>query len=264
MNRGEAELFLVAARDNPFVAAWISVLDEYKAPPNCQIAPQDWWDAYQEFFNLGLILETDFRSIDVTRTFFGKMWPTNLQIQDALCQLRTLRAMHETKETQRSDTKFSLFENEDRALVQSTGANTQLGNVIGAQVRGISPFEERGGAIGPVLDQSPIEAPMMVPPRPRSMEFKPFEPAMKRGVGPACKAEVDVDATPRPDGLELEVRCCGHAIDYIQDDGECLEPEDSPDGQAAMEFIFHGKCEHCGSIVHFSVAKPVPNDTFRR
>jgi hypothetical protein len=260
MNRCEAEVILVASRDNPFVAALVAVIDEHKVPANCEIAPQDWWDAYQDFYYLGLVNESEFRAVDVTKTFFGKKRPTTIQIQDALCQLKTLRSMSDPKEEQMPDNKFALFENEERSLIQPNNAGAvQVGTPFGSSMpRSISPFEEKA-SIGPVMEQGRIEQPRF---NPRGGEIQPFAPTMRRRTGIACQHEVD--ATPRPDGLEIEFKCCGRLLDFIQDDGECLDPEDSPDGQAAIEFIFHSKCENCQTIFHFSAAKPVPNDTFRR
>src|SRR5258708_841928 len=97
MNREDACRCLVAARGNPFLAAWVSVLDAHQMPHRTAVAPCDWEAAFEDLFQLGLVAAAEFNAVDFKREF-RKRTPPERDIEAALAQLATLRSSNDTQE----------------------------------------------------------------------------------------------------------------------------------------------------------------------
>lgn len=88
MNSGAALRFLVAARDDPKLAAWAAVLHEYKLPIDTDVAPGDHWESFEALFvhdaiEVGLFNDVTYKELVGYR-------PCPAALQETLENLRIL------------------------------------------------------------------------------------------------------------------------------------------------------------------------------
>src|SRR5579862_6688749 len=93
VDRAQAELYVAAARGNPFLAAWVSVLDAHQMPPITEVAPADWEQAFEDLFCLGFVTDGQFNAVDFKKSFRRKPPPAR-DVESALAALSELRQPH--------------------------------------------------------------------------------------------------------------------------------------------------------------------------
>ena len=247
MNKAVALQYLIAARDNPFVAAWISIIDTFKVVADADVTREDWFEAFQCLWNLDLVPEERFRQIDIDRTFFSKRRPSSLEIQDALVNLKLLRAMS-TPEESDPVKHMQIFEKP---------------HALEPVQRSVDVFERTArtaNTIGPGGGMQIFETQEEVlPALPERRSVTSFEEVRTNfaSSGPDPKPYVE-DFNPR-------ILCCGDKPLHLnQDDGDVIDPGENADMEPALlEVVFHAECPACHTRYHFSAAKPTSRDNFR-
>lgn len=254
MRRRELERFLVAAQDDPVLAAWAKVIHDYRANSHTDVLPYEHWDAFQEFFSCGLLTPVEFDNTDIKRVFFSGQRPNQGDVQGVLDNIKLLCPEHDPPEEPMSRAKAptSAFSNESAIVRRETGPQ--------ALARGPSRNELRS-------QRSPSELVAFQPtrevlPQVRAASGLPaFEEQPSSDL--PCR---DVDSKMYVGDMELNghVICCGHSLKPIDDGGDIIPPEDMPHGEefSLLEYLFHCECANCGSIYHVTVGKPVPRSSY--
>ena len=246
-----------AAGENPFLASWIAVLDQYQLPSFAEIAPGDWWESFQEFWHEGYVNDDDMSSIDVNREFW-KQTPPKHEISDSYSALQSNRK----KGINMSE--FDVFEKPSAIMRPTNGSALH-------QVQRSSQ------------SQSPALASVFEQPAVKLTAFTPLEqlPSMRTGNGNGVVAAFDHPATKPTRSIETsrerdfsnvdprsyihefnpQVVCCSKPMDLHYDDGRDVSGElGTKDGRDYMmlEYVFHATCSICDTEGHFSFVKPVP------
>jgi hypothetical protein len=258
MSKRDLERFLVAARDDPVLAAWTKVVHEYRAEAHAEVSPYEHWEAFQEFFCCGLLSPIEFDSTDVKQTFFSGRNPRPADVQCVLDNLKLLCPEHDLpleEPMSRAKPPTSAFSNQSAIATRSAGptglaaapskhelrSRRSGGDLAAFQPRREVMAEPRSPAmVSPFGDESP--RPMAAPP-PTTLDSKMYVGDME---------------------LNGHIVCCGHPLQMVDDGGDIIPPEDMPQGEdfSLLEYMFHCECPNCGSIYHCTVGKPVPRSTY--
>jgi hypothetical protein len=253
MTQDEALMYLVASRDNPYVAAWLAVLDVNKLPVCTPIAPHDWWDSFQAVYLHGLVSDEHFATIDIAKTFFGVKQPSSAELSDATHQLKHLRQLAKPEENRpmSNPKSIAIFEKEERALAKPNGHGA---------------LDSPSGLFNPL---APAHRPgeMQIfedPPAPtlshRRSPVKAFEETRAVIADRANKGLACVDPAPYVENVDFVMMCCGQPIDIVLDDGDMIDPGAEEHSNVLEEMIFHGSCPTCEAEYHTSMSRPVPRD----
>ena len=250
MNKDAAEKYLVAARDNPFVAAWVAVLDFHKCPSHAEIAGGDWFDAFQEFYLYGLVSEEHMQRIDIDKTFFRNRRPSGVEIQQTLNNLRVINSMSEEEDPVAN---FNVFDSDKAIVHQGRIAPTTV-------TRQVNVFEtslERGQPVTRGEFEVFQDRPLPSMPEPRKIE--PFQESMVTPRGGK------IDPAPYVENVNFQILCCGIPLELVEDDSDLIDPGES-EGEAdhfVLEMVCHATCPACGTAHHHSAAKPTSRDIFK-
>lgn len=253
MNKTQALRLLVAAHDDPVLAAWAAVIDEYKASPECDVSPYEHWEAYQEFFSHGLITSTQYDGTDARRVFFSGRKPPAGEIQRVL---NNLKFLPERQPQEPPVSKTKLPDNPFASSSSLVARDSGNGSLVNGHHAGELPARQAAAALNPFAGAR--EA------LPKSKDPIAMEAFAPRG-NLACR-EPNPDRVARIGSHEIEadLRCCGERVEMIVDGGQAIGPDDLPGGQVSViDAIFHGKCQTCNTIWHCSAGKTIPQEAFR-
>lgn len=255
MTKTTALRFIVAAKDNAVLAAWACVVHEYRLPADAEISPYDAWEAYQEFFSLGLVTSTAYDSTDIKREFFTKR-PPSCDLQEVLSQLLFLCPEHQPEESMKPKIPSNPFAD---------------GNGNGAALT-----TRDKGSLAPSNGGSPLPAnSTSAPLSPFSRETLPqkkdhaFGMSLPVQTGSPAAISSGLPCTRNDDGNELrpEIFCgrCGERLDIREDGSQGIMPDDLPEGNVSiLEAIWYSECFSCGLVYHCSVGRiDIPHEAYR-
>lgn len=261
MTKTQALRLLVAAHDDPVLAAWASVVHEYKMPASCDVSPYEHWEAFQEFFSYGLITSVQYNSTDTKRIFFSGHKPPAIEVQRVLDALRILPD-YQPLEPPMSKTKLP-----DNPFATSTMLTARdSGGLAAGHKAAELPARQSPSMLNPFADARET--------LPKSKDPIPMEAFSPRR-GLACQDPKGVSvAHVGSQSIRVGVQCYGTSenphpgehVDMMVDDGHAIGPDDLPGGQVSViEAIFHGKCPNpdCGMVLHCSAGKTIPQEAFR-
>lgn len=277
MHKDQAELYLAATNGDPFVAAWVAVIDANDMPPHTPIAEQDWWESFQELYFHDLIPTYRFGNIDISKTFFGSKRPSPVAVHRACSFLKLMRADSAGEEKSMSDKKFAMFEDAsaNAVIVRSdgngltNGANGGGYPFGGGSPSGMQMFESQPQpqSFG-MFERRESHAALSTPTV--STPFIAFEARPTTAVVPFAESTINggvlnragvVDGRAYVEEADVEIRCCGQFLNMNQDDGDAIEPDD-PSEPAMLEMVLYGECPTCKSTMHVSIAKPIDRGIF--
>jgi hypothetical protein len=276
-----ARLYLVAAEDNPLIAAWISVLDEHGMHCRTEIAPQDWEAAFEDLFSLGFVDHSDFNALDFKRAFRRRP-PPIADVEAALNRLASLRQLadedhHQEISMSKSDRSALDFPLEREESLSLTSAERQkLGMFYVDEPAAL--VRERVGALAPALAAGDLFAPSIPAARGlatsadglellgstrRALErVSPERTSLARR--PAAREDEDGEpiADPRPYISELDMRlhCCGRELELLYEDGHDVSHQLPQSGHLMLEFTWSAACPICNTEHHHTATRPYPAD----
>jgi hypothetical protein len=244
VERAEAELYVAAARGNPFLAAWVSVLDTFGMPPITEVAPTDWEDAFEDLFHLGFIADEQFNAVDFKKSFRQRPPPAR-DVESALAELAVLRQPYQLEDCLMAR---DIFDKPD-ALAPTTSTRVDLAT----------------GGFEPLARRSNFPAEIIAPSA-RAASLAPLEPtrrvpelgAATRAVGAAAEeGHWSIDPRTYVEELQVEIYCCGQKCDLVFDDGRDVTVEEgAPENM--VELLFHAVCPHCRSQKLLQEIRPMP------
>lgn len=252
MNLAKAIDLMIAAKEDPVLAAWTFMILEMETSPNPDsVSPYDAWDAYQKLYDLGLVTTDVFRRTDPEQTFFANSakpaWGAVASVLYAYTSLKT-----NLKEPPMSKNRIANpFEQSEAIVTRETIAPTipASRNNVQLPFAGAAP----GGALSNPFSTTirPIES----PPSPFGNLGSPKAPMGKL---PSNKGPIN-DMTVEP-----EMYCCGKRLEMANDGGQVIGPDDLPGNQgvSVIDAIFHGICSDCQRVWHTSVGQII-HDTRR-
>lgn len=252
MRHHDAAHYYEAARDDPFVAAWISVLDQYHLSPSVEVPPNDWWAAFQDFYHQGYYAEDFFRHLDTKKAFAQQPLPH--VIESALMRLHELRAQE--KEA------FPMERRIRTTLVDDGDASTALAPRREMTAAVASPRLERTIAPRQVLADTRSEMALRAPVGTTALGSG-APPPIRTTLGSGAALE---RALPQRESLtELRpdwkpgISCCGRPVevhfDEARDVSSNVEEANGVRGTFA-EYIFVATCAICDCEFHISAVKP--------
>jgi hypothetical protein len=249
MNKVEALRLLVAAQDDPVVAAWASVVHEHRMPPESDVSPYDHLNAFQEIYGHGLITAYQYNETDTRRIFFSGRRPMTDQIQRVLDNLRLLPE-RAAMEPIMSKTKFP------DSPFADTNALTAKG---GAAIAGTGSRT----ALPPTTSRAPLNpfAPSREVTAPTKQSLEPFPKRQSL----ACRdGERELANGVAMGDIDLRIFCCGKQLAMVIADMQADGPDSLPGGQVAViDRVLHGSCDVCQREHHHSVGEVVEHDRFR-
>ncbi len=252
MTRDRAALYLAAARSNPFLAAWVGVLDEHAMHYRTEVAPPDWEAAFEELFNLGFVSEDQFNRVDFKREFRRKPPPAR-DIEAALSSLAAMRCEQEIEENDMS--KFDLFEKGDALTV------TQKGNL--AKHDGFQPICRRESAPREIIS-TPTRNEVLAPLEPTRRVLDSATSSSRRALSSGDGKDFPADPRSYVEEFNLKLYCCGEPVELVYDDGRDATEEFQGTTRMLIEFIFHAVCPHCNGEHYHSIVRPMPADYMPR
>jgi hypothetical protein len=249
-----ARLYLTAARDDPLLAAWVSVLDAHGMPHRTDVAPPDWEDAFEQLFNLGFIASAYFNALDFKREFRHRR-PPERDVEAALSALANLR-QPSTQEIEMAE--FDLFEKQQAALAPRNGGSL-------SRHPSFEPLAPRRTAPNELIDRPVMPSAQLAPLEPtrRAIQTAAARPGLP------CHAvgdDRDFPLDPRTyvDDFEFSLFCCGCALEIVYDDGQDVTRNFPDRDQQMVEFCWHAVCTHCNSEHFHTVTRPLPADYLPR
>lgn len=247
MKKNDALRFMIAARDNPALAAWAWVIHEYRANAASDVPPHEHWEAYCEFYNHGFVPPFEFNCSDLEGCR-----PPPSAVQDVLDNLKTLPPITEDP--------MSKAKPPIEAFSSSTAvAPRQQSEHLSSPRRMSVGDRSNPGELTAFKPQNES-----LPPSKRHSTLQAFQaqPSAREAL-PCTNPDLDAKTYRGDMDINCEMKCCGHELQLIDDGGDILGPEAVPEGEFALaEYMFHAECQFCGAMYHCSVGKPVPRDAF--
>jgi hypothetical protein len=245
MNLAKAINLLVAAKEDPVLAAWAFMLVELKATPGPDgVSPYDAWDAYQQLYDLGLIDHSAFHRTDPERAFFARSaQPAWGAVESVLHAFHAIS--HEEPPVM---SKIGNPFEQSEAIVTRDAARAPAIPAPRSSAP-LSPFGGQAAApLGNPFSTSvrPIEAPASNP-------FGGLGATMPAKTGLPCNSP---NGSTSSQFYEPEVYCCRKRVEMANDGGQVIGPDDLPGNQVSVvDAIFHGICPECNAVLHMSVGK---------
>lgn len=247
MNRQQAVRYLVAAGDNPKLAAWISILNEHKLGTDADISPSDHWEAYEGFYNHGLVSSRDYNEADVRREFLQSPRPNSFDVQQALDNWKILNAQDLPGE----NTMTKVYRDAPSALVPRRQQDSFDSLTL-------APMQQ---------DERSLSFPA---PEPTPMALEPaMPPQIAPSMGPAIPLGMGepLDRPKRLPGQELSFEpliTCGFCkTTFMGEVSEGDEADEQKLRDAVLVFyMYHGTCPQCGHESHHSTEGPAPYGIF--
>lgn len=243
MNLAKAINLLVAAKEDPVLAAWAFMIVELEATPSPDcVSPYDAWDAYQQLYGLGLIDHSAFHRTDPERAFFARSaQPAWGAVQSVLQTLEALTS--DPKEPPMSKSIGNPFEQSEAIVTRESARAPAI--PASRSSAPLSPFGAPAAApLGNPFSTSvrPIEAP---PSNPFSLGT-PMPP----------KSGLPCNNPSAAMFVEPDMYCCRTKLEMANDGGQVIGPDDLPGNQVSVvDAIFHGICPHCQRVWHVSVGQ---------
>jgi hypothetical protein len=246
MNISTAWRFMVAARDNPVLAAWASVCDGFCPAVASDISPYDAWDAYQYLFNHGFVSAAQFDNTDVKLLFFSGH-PSTCEIQEVLERSRFLCPEHEPTPTEKPMANENPFFSNSNAL--ATRGKPKSGNGLSEARRS----ESLGNPFSPKREVMPQSR------QGESLGMEAFAPkTVAAPSGLDCQRPDDVALTRALGQPRIHCAKCGTEVSISEDGGQRKVPGDGEYGPLLLT-VFYGQC--CDLVYHCSVANdPHPDE----
>lgn len=258
---------MAAARQDPVVAAWICVLDQYNLPPNTPIAPEEFWGVFEQLYCNDIIDDDQYyNSQTAERIRAGRRSIRPDRIHDALGRLTALRMPRGSHmPTNPSD----LFGDDTHALVTTSPLNGV----------GLAHHHNGNGSPGALFAEHESAPAMDLfqnnPPSPPDLFFDNRPPSLEleesSRARPSALTCTDPSNNPFEVQLNVQISCCGRPISIIKEDAkglldstEYIPAEESGDEHDVAEFVFHGRCDICQTTVCASAIKPVLRGTMGR
>ena len=248
--------YLVAAKNNPFVASWIAVLDAYQMPSFAELTPGDWWESFQDFWHEGFVGDATMMSLNVDKEFWKKT-PPRKEIYEAHAALDKMR-----KEGQMVN--FDVFDKPtaiarpQRSVVRSTSFD---------ELDRLAPREEHA-ALSSVFEEKPRTMEPFrtfegLAPRSSTPEIVAFDQPRENGriSSPIARREHNALDPRNYTDFKPTITCCGSVLELHFDDSRDVSGEigSKEDGELKMiEYVFHTQCPVCDCEGHHSFVKPVP------
>lgn len=249
MNKQQALRLIVAAQDDPIVAAWVGVLDEHKLSPDAEVSPYEAWDTFQELHRHGYVSDSSLNTSSLKRAFFGRQRPNPGRLHQAFYHLKILP----TEGIPEVYVKKS-----DNPFAQTEG-------------RFLERREPRGGL---AAREAPTSAPMGPPLNPFSGSLQQGPPAVESpGLNPfsapgqsalTCREE-ELPPQPKrelPNHAKVS-RCleCGREIIlnlHIPQDIDESQVRQALEQIEMEDKVYYGDCA-CGVITHLSLGRIPPH-----
>jgi hypothetical protein len=254
MNKIDALRILVAAQDDPVLAAWAAVAHEHKVSPMTDISPYEYWEAYQAFFAHGLITSAQFDGIDAKQVFFSGRRPPVQDIMRVLSNLRILPEHHHQEppmsKTRLPDNPFATNGNGTALAERDRGGLAQRGN-------GNALPSRQSNA----MPLNPFSSPEALPQAKGSIPLEGF--SGRKGTLP-CRDDSKLPSAGAFRDVDLQIICCGKELEMDVADMHAEGPDSIPGGQiSVVDRVLHGTCTKCNREHHHSVGEVVAHDQYR-
>ena len=264
MNLAKAVHLLAAAKEDPVLAAWTFMILELEVSPAPDtLSPEDAWDAYQKFYDLGLVSTAHFRRIDPERTFFAhSAKPSWGSIQSVLSTYASIGKEPPPMTKHRIQNPFAQPDDTALASREPTSATVPPVRSVGLPR---APF----GNIVPGLQQSnPFSKLGLGEARQLDQQLRsggtPFSTRERSDDGGLPCRETQAAVVIGGRTFEPEIYCCSKKLEMMSDGGQVVGPDDLPGNSVSViDAIFHAHCPHCQRVWHVSVGETISQDSVR-
>jgi len=247
MNEASACRLLVAAGDDPVLAAWVSVIHENRMPAHTEVTPYDHLEAFQSLFAYGYLSSREYNSVNEKKTFFSGRTPLSSDVQGVLDNLHTLPVGEQGFETMKKQ-GFDAFRNQSAIAParQQNGlapapSRVQLNQ--SAQQSVIQAFAPRA-PVG-IMQQNSVQIPSPamgnIPSQPQGLQCSTPDPMMMTS-------------------LNAQLTCCGVPVQLRDVGGD--SHEGGVGEQPFIEYAFDASCDMCGTDFCIGASKPYPRGSF--
>lgn len=251
MNLTEAMRLLIAAQDDPVLAAWAAVVHEYRMAPMCDVSPYDHLAAFQELFSHGLITPHQYNLTDTRRIFFSGRRPSATEVQRVLDNLRRLPEPP-AMEPSMAKSKFPSNPFGETALVakENNGAVAQRATML--------PSTTAAVPLNPFAPSREI-----LPPNKQPL-LDPFGSPAPSGLVCRDTAKLRGGAKDLMGDIDVQCFCCGVQLTMEVADMQAEGPDVIPGEHIGIvDLVLFGVCTKCNKEHHHSVAANVEHDRFR-
>jgi hypothetical protein len=248
MNRHQAARFLEASGNDAVLAAWVASIWPIWISTTNDISPYDAWDKYQTFYNLGLVSNEQYNACDRKLFFASRLsWDSFQRVHHNLEQIENQPLPMEPPVTKKHELG-NMFADATSLVPSESGALTGGRATPSLSTRPTSP------GLSPFASDREVFAPRMDP--------APFQMEAPRGTDRSRGSFSNPQLGPQD--IQLQLNCCGYQVSLMDDGGEMVAPDELPGGSVPVfDAVFHGRCEHCGTILHVSAGKPMIPDNSR-
>lgn len=269
MDQDTALLYMTAARSDPFLAAYVAVLDEHLLGHSVPIHGDEWWASFQQFVNHGLVPDYMYVNLDVDRVFYRRARPKPTAVDGALFHVKRLRAMREDREDPMAGNGFKVFE-ENKGLERRED-NGRNGNGHGLShplsgPRGFSVFAPEDPAPPLVRDRAHDHDLGLGANRERWETDARLARENMRQPGLPCVDPRPMDPRPYVEDWNPKFFCCDMTtpITFVQESiGDAHEGDPNDESpQNEIEFVYHGTCPVCNRRHHWTSVAPVSDEHY--
>jgi len=271
MNSSKARQYIVSAKGNAFVAAWICVLDQYKIQSTSDVPPDEWYQAFEELYLCDAVDPDVFNACNVKQVFYSGEGVRHKDVQEAFWNLKYLRSLHPGEAADCEDTIMNkrypdapipseddMFERPPQALVQAhteRGIERALGGEMG-RPRALSRPEERSHFLT-ALDERELLAPMIEPVQ-VMQQLTPSEDVRSL----ACQGPMPSKfGAPYADVANFNLACCGVEVELEESGNSQWWESEGEEDHDKLDLELEGCCERCGTQFCFTAAMPIPQGT---
>jgi hypothetical protein len=245
MNEHEARQLMIAADDDPMLAAWAAVSFEHGVVCVSDTSPYEAWEAFQGLYNHDLISSDDYNQGE--HLFFNKI-PRTEDIQDVLSRIDPHQY---SKEPTMSNNNFNPFAT-DNSIARRT------------EPKGNSQIQSRSSKAldNPFASSAPAPAIARRPPEGEiSGDF--FDQHMNGGL-PCHDPTPNNNISTSIDGqlYTPDVRCCRIPVSMTEVERVGSDGGNNIGSQLTLA-VFEGVCHECGFIHHNSVGRMADPGAFR-
>ncbi|KKM89050.1 hypothetical protein LCGC14_1252520 [marine sediment metagenome] len=264
MNQAEARRYVLSAQGNAVVAAWISVLDQYKLPASTSVDPAEWYGSFEELYLSDAVDPDVFNSCDTKRVFFSGNTPNWKVLDKAFWNLRYLRSLHPGEAADNEEyvmNKINDIECPDLGnIIEKTDSSRAL-TAAEPRTRGLDLHRGLSRPTELAMPEMPTMSGDIIE-RPEMHELGPHIVSDIRGL--KCQqsdAENFNFGRPYTEYANFSITCCDGEI-VLEDTGggDFYEAEESEDHDT-LDLQLHGQCERCGTTFHMGASMPLPKGT---
>ena len=248
----DARRLMVAADENPVLAAWAAVFYQHGVVCITDSYPYEAWEAYQCLYNHDLVTVAEFNYY--TERSFLKQAPSAGDIQDVISRFDETCNEHHYQEIQMSnnsnpfadDTSIAPRRKEqgvERRHLSGANRRQELSNPF-SEERSIAPSRPRGGELAQDI----------------------FAPPDHQSTGLACHNDGNQSpvTTLNGEGYQPDVRCgkCHQQVAMVEVEFLGSDGNGNLDSELVLA-VFEGVCVNCGFIHHQSVGRQADPGAFR-